>query len=83
MFQPVVDKSLNIEQNFTEILFQSKVIEELCHVLGVVESLQWIGFNEGDLKNLNLKLWDNVSFKYFLSLEIQLFYQKQHFAMKS
>jgi hypothetical protein len=42
MFQPVVDKLLNIEQNFTEILFQSKLkfIEELRHVLGVVESLQ-------------------------------------------
>jgi hypothetical protein len=42
MFQPVVDKLLNIEQNFTEILFQSKlkIIEELFHVLGVVESLQ-------------------------------------------
>jgi len=42
MFQLVVDKLLNIEQNFTEILFQSKleIIEELHHVLGVVESLQ-------------------------------------------
>jgi hypothetical protein len=28
------------------------------------------------LKKLDLKLWDNVSFKYFLSLEIQLYYQK-------
>jgi hypothetical protein len=27
-------------------------------------------------KKLDLKLWDNVSFKYFLSLEIQLYYQK-------
>ncbi len=78
MFQPVVDKLLNIEQNFTEILFQSKlkIIEELFHVLGVVESLQWIGFNEGDLKKLDLKLWDNVSFKYFFSLKIQLYYQR-------
>jgi hypothetical protein len=42
MFQPVVDKFLNIEQNLTEILFQSelKIIEELRHVLGVVESFQ-------------------------------------------
>jgi hypothetical protein len=42
MFQPVVDKLLNIEQNLTEILFQSKLkfIEELRRVLGVVESLQ-------------------------------------------
>jgi hypothetical protein len=41
MFQPMVDKLLNIEQNFIEILFQPKlkIIEELCHVLGVVESL--------------------------------------------
>jgi hypothetical protein len=31
-----------MEQNFTEILFQSKlkIIEEFHHVLGVVESLQ-------------------------------------------
>ncbi len=78
MFQPVVDKLLNVEQNFTEILFQSKlkIIEELCHVLGVAESLQWIGFNEGDLKKFRPKIVDNVSFKYFLSLEIQLYYQK-------
>ncbi len=27
-------------------------------------------------KKLDLKLWYNVSFKYFLSLEIQLYYQK-------
>jgi len=27
-------------------------------------------------KKLDLKLWDNVSFKHFLSLEIQLYYQK-------
>jgi hypothetical protein len=42
MFQPVVDKLLNIEQNFAEILFQSnlKIIEELRHVFGVVESLR-------------------------------------------
>jgi hypothetical protein len=41
MFQPVVDKLLNIEQNFTEILFQSKlkIIKKLRHALGVVESL--------------------------------------------
>jgi len=78
MFEPVVDKLLNIEQNFTEILFQSKlkITEELFHVLGVVESLQWIVFNESDLKKLDLKLWDNVSFKYFFSLKIQLYYQK-------
>jgi hypothetical protein len=42
MFQPMVDKLLNIEQNFIEILFQSKlkIIGELRHVLGAVESLQ-------------------------------------------
>jgi len=62
----------------SEILFQSKlkIIEELRHVLGVVESLQRIGFNEGDINKLDLKLWDNVSFKYFLSLEIRLYCQK-------
>jgi hypothetical protein len=27
-------------------------------------------------KKIELKLWGNVSFKYFFSLEIRLFYQK-------
>ncbi len=64
MFQPVVDKLLNIEQNFTEILFQSKlkITEELHHVLGVVESLQWIGFNECDLKKIRLKIVGQCKF---------------------
>ncbi len=58
MFQPMVDKLLNIEQNFIEILFQSKlkIIGELRHVLGAVESLQWIGFNEDDLKKIRPKI---------------------------
>ncbi len=60
----MVDKLLNIEQNFTEILFQSKlkIIEELHHVLGVVESLQWIGFNEGDLKKIRPKIVGQCEF---------------------
>ncbi len=64
MFQPVVDKLLNMEQNFTEILFQSKlkIIEEFHHVLGVVESLQWIGFNEGDLKKIRPKIVGQYEF---------------------
>jgi hypothetical protein len=63
----VVDKLLNIEQNFTEVLFQSKlkIIEELRHVLGVVESLQWIGFNEGDLKTNRPKIVGQFQFKDF------------------
>ncbi len=74
----MVDKLLNIEQNFTEILFQSKlkIIEELRHVLGVVESLQWIGFNEVDLKTNRPKIVGQFQFKEFFSLEIQLYYQK-------
>ncbi len=64
MFQPVVDKLLKIEQNFTEILFQSKlkIIEELRHVLGVVETLQWIGLNEGDLKKVRPKIVGQCEF---------------------
>jgi hypothetical protein len=40
MFQPVVDKLLNIEQNFTEILFQSKpkILEELRPVLVLLKA---------------------------------------------
>ncbi len=53
-----------VVEYWTEILFQSKlkIIEELHHVLDVVESLQWIGFNEGDLKKIRPKIVGQCEF---------------------
>ncbi len=58
----MVDKV--VEHCFTEILFQwkLKIIEEVCCVLGVVESLQWIGFNKGDLKKIRPKIVGQCEF---------------------
>jgi hypothetical protein len=76
---------LNIEQNVTEILFQSKlkIIEELRHVLGVVESLQWIGFNEGDLRKIRSKIVGQSEFYILFVIGNSIVLPKKRFGMKN
>jgi len=66
MFQLAVKKLLNIEQFFIEFLCNWKLKGNLGVPLVLMESPQWVAFNEGDLEFFRPKVQEILNFEYFV-----------------